>query len=197
VTDPTLVWIVRAQFAAAGLYAAAWLQYAEDDLGPFPRRLGQGMRAALVLLSLLSFIPGVSASGRIAVHQVPELHLVYRDVLPTTLGTLAMAGMLAGLVLSAIAYGEAAIRGVPHAFGHFAALLAMIIGGANDAIVSYGAAAMPYLLDVGNLAEREGGPCVPASSLLGGRAGACRGKRCRGGCCGHSRNCSRTLTTRE
>jgi len=68
--------------------------------------------------------------ARVELHAVPELHLVYRDVLPTTLGAAAMGLLLAGLLLCAVCYAGAAIRGVPHASGHFVALLALLVCGA-------------------------------------------------------------------
>jgi hypothetical protein len=148
-SDRALVLFSRAQGVMLSLHVAAWLKYAEDDLGPLPRGLGTVARFGMFLMAALVLVPGVIYDGRVGTHSFPELGITYRDVLPTSFGAVYMAAIIAGLLLVAISYADAAVRGVPHAPGHFIALLGMLVCGANDAIVSFGASPMPYLLDIG------------------------------------------------
>jgi hypothetical protein len=148
-SDRAMVLFARAQGVVLALHVAAWLRYAEDDLGPLPRGLGTVARFGMFVLAGLVLVPGVIYDGRVGTHSFPELAITYRDVLPTSFGAVYMAAIIAGLLLVAISYADAAVRGVPHALGHFVALLGMLVCGANDAIVSFGASPMPYLLDLG------------------------------------------------
>jgi hypothetical protein len=148
-SDRAVVIFARAQGVLAALHVAAWLRYAEDDLGPLPRGLGAVARFGMFLVAGLVLVPGVIYDGRVGTHAFPELGIVYRDVLPTSFGAVYMAAFIAGLLLVAVSYADAAVRGVPHALGHFVALLGTLVCGANDAIVSFGASPMPYLLDIG------------------------------------------------
>jgi hypothetical protein len=148
-SDRAMVLFSRAQGVMLSLHVAAWLKYAEDDLGPLPRGLGAVARAGMFLMAGLVLLPGAIYDGRVGTHSFPELGITYRDVLPTSFGAVFMAAIIAGLLLVAISYADAAVRGIAHALGHFIALLGMLVCAANDAIVSFGASPMPYLLDIG------------------------------------------------
>jgi signal transduction histidine kinase len=149
--DSTVVALSRLQLAAVMVQIWAWYGYVDAYAG---RRPGRGERrsvALLLVLGLLSLVPGLAYDGTVVGHAVSGMSVSYRDAVPT----LAGQGLFAiGLGSSAVVFARLVAawrRRLPHAALHVLAFAALLLFGLNDALVASGVYRGAYLLDAGFL----------------------------------------------
>ncbi len=141
-------WCTRFNMLFAGLHGVCWYGYVAARQGRGLTRAERALVGGASLLGLLGLVPGVLVSDRIAVRVVPWMGLVYRDVLPTTPGSIACA-------FYALALGALGVRLLRQARtgarAEGLALLTLSATALHDTVVFSLAAPVPYLLSAGFL----------------------------------------------
>ncbi len=148
VSDATILAASRISVAAAAVHVFAWMQYAEADLEPLPRRWRLWLSAGLLAQGALYTLPGVGLTGRVLSHPSELLGAVYHAAEPSPIGGAIFLLLMLGLVLTLLRYARGARRGVPHARAHTAALVVLLCGAASDSAVTLGFSRAPYVLDL-------------------------------------------------
>jgi signal transduction histidine kinase len=140
------VWCSRLNMLFAGLHGACWYGYVAARQGVALTRAERVLVGGASLLGLLGLVPGVLVSDRVVARAVPWLGLVYRDVLPTTAGSIACA-------YYALALGALGVRLLRQARtgarAEGLALLTLSATALHDTVVFSLAAPVPYLLSAG------------------------------------------------
>ncbi len=142
------VWLTRLNYLLAGLHGVCWCAYSAAREGrPLSRREGVLVRAT-ALLGLGGLVPGLMVTDQLVVRTVPWLGVVYRDVIPTPLGSVTFG-------YYALALGVLGVRHLrgrrPGARAEGAALLVLSATALYDTLVFSLAAPLPYLLSLGFL----------------------------------------------
>lgn len=139
-------WCTRFNMLFAGLHGVCWYGYVAARQGRGLTRAERALVGVASLLGLLGLVPGLLVSDRIVVRAVPWLGLVYRDVLPTTAGSIACA-------YYALALGALGVRLLRQARtgarAEGLALLTLSATALHDTVVFSLAAPVPYLLSAG------------------------------------------------
>ncbi|MFO0629983.1 MAG: ATP-binding protein [Polyangiales bacterium] len=145
--DLPLVWYqrcARANVLVAGLHGACWYLY---YAGSRDRPLHRGERAAVaaaVVLGALGLVPELMVSDHVVARAVPWLGVLYRDAVPTPLGSLTLAYFSTALGV----LGVRLIRDQrPGARAEGVALLALAGTALYDTAVFSAALPLPYLLN--------------------------------------------------
>jgi len=142
------VWFTRFNMLFAGLHGACWYGYVAARQGRPLTPAERVLMAMASLLGLLGLVPGALVSDRVVARAVPWMGLVYRDVLPTTLGSAtcvfyALALGVLGVQLCRQTRSGARAEGI--------ALLALSATAVHDTVVFSLAAPLPYLVSAGFL----------------------------------------------
>ena len=146
-TDGALALAARLQLATALVLVAAWCRYADGLLGRPPHPLARALRGVLASLAIASLLPGLAFGGPVRSVELPGLGPV-RVVPPTALALSAFALGLVATTLVALRFVAAWRRGTHLAGAHAAALALVVLAVASDALVTTGAYAAPFLLDL-------------------------------------------------
>lgn len=141
-------WQVGAQrlsVAFGALHVAAWLRFADGELGP--GRLRGRAWIAVATIAPLALVPGITHSGRTNTRVVPGLALVYHEAELTLLGLAATLLIAGSLVVVTARYAAAWRRGAEGAAAFVAAFAVYSLVTLNDILAAAGVLPTPSLLD--------------------------------------------------
>jgi signal transduction histidine kinase len=143
------VWCSRFQLFLAGIHIYAWIRYSDVHIGIRASRLRGWLSGLPLGLGALALVPRVVFDDAVRIHAFAPLGLVYRDTVVTPFGTATFALQLLCFLALIGRYLRAWRCGVRHAVVHVLALGFLTLIVANDALVSAGMVAMPYLIVLG------------------------------------------------
>lgn len=146
-----ILWISRAQLAAAILLSWGWVRFHWTFLGLSPPRLERLAAWALLALSGFALLPGVVFVGPVTLRPTVLLDAVYREVSTTPLGNAIVAAPLVAAALLLERLGRSWRAGVRHARALTLGFAFLVALGLNDALAVTGALDAPYLLGIGLL----------------------------------------------
>ncbi len=159
-----ILWISRAQVAAAILLAWGWVRFHWTFLGLSPARLERLAAWALLGLSGVALLPGVVFLGPVSLRPTGLLDAVYREVSTTPLGRTRSSPPLVAAALLLVRLGRSWRSGVRHARALTLGFAFLVALGLNDALAVAGVVDAPYLLGIGLL-----GPVVALAWSLSAR----------------------------
>ena len=90
-------------------------------------------------------------SDQVAERRVDWLGWVYRDAVPTTLGSVSYIIYCGALVILTVRYARRWREGQPYAAAHFFGIGVLLVAGVNDSLTASRVYDAPYLLDLGFL----------------------------------------------
>jgi two-component system sensor histidine kinase HydH len=141
----------RITLFVAGFHGAAWFVYsAAQERRPL-NRLDRGVIAMGLSVAFAALVPGLLVSDRISVRRVGWLGWVYRDAVPTPLGSVGYSVYCGALILLTYRYARRWRAGEPYVAAHFVGLGALLVAAVNDSLTSSRLYDAPYLLDLGFL----------------------------------------------
>jgi signal transduction histidine kinase len=146
---PVLLGMSRVQLAVAILQHWAWMRYAEAFSRSRSTKAGRWLEGLVIAAAAASLLPGAAFDGTVTYHTFPVWHVAYNDahMTPLGLGTMTLLPPVASVVFAR--FVRAHREGVRYATVQTAAYAAVVAFSVNDAMVSTGRFALPYLLDVG------------------------------------------------
>ena len=151
VAPHTLVLAGRFTLLVAGLHGAAWFSYSAAQQGRPLSRMDRVIVGVGITVGAAALVPGLLLSETISERHVAWLGAVYRDAVPTPLGSVAYAVYCGALVVLTYRYAQRWRHGEPYAAAHFFGLGALLIAGVNDSLTASRLYDAPYLLDLGFL----------------------------------------------
>lgn len=149
--DEVIAWASRLALVSGGLHGLCWVPFtariADRPLSWFDRAL----MAGAVVFSVLCLIPGVLVTSQVTGLGVEIVGAVYRDAVPTTLGSVCFGYYCFGLLVIAIRLGRHAMRGHRETWPQFFAFLILLAAATSDSLTASRVWSLPYLLNVGFL----------------------------------------------
>jgi two-component system sensor histidine kinase HydH len=148
VSDHAVVLGSRFAMFFGGLHTAAWFEFSAAQQGRRLRRFERAMVATGVCLAAAALVPGLFLTDEIRGRPVPWLGVVYRDGIPTTVGSIAFGYHVLALAFLFVRYVWAWSRRERHAATYAIVLGAMLGCALHDSLAMEGIIQGPYLLDV-------------------------------------------------
>ncbi len=149
--DEVVVICARLQIAAAVLHDWAWLRYTSVLLGRPGSRSDRVITAALAAVTVVGISTPLLVHGAVQTRAVPWIDAVYRTPDVTPAGVVAWVLVLGVLLIPIARLVRAARLRVAGARLQLAALAALLLMGANDALVAGRLVEGIYLVDLGSL----------------------------------------------
>ncbi|MHB8873084.1 MAG: sensor histidine kinase [Myxococcaceae bacterium] len=149
VSPEVITWGSRVSLLLGGLHALAWFNYvAAQDARPMSR-LERGFVVVGLCFAALAPVPGALITDQVGTHSFANT--VYRDAIPTALGTACFIFYSLGLAVLAAGQWRRWRRKRPAALAHFVGLSIFLLAGLCDSLAAARVLDLPYLLDVGFL----------------------------------------------
>jgi signal transduction histidine kinase len=146
-SEASIVLAARFTLSVAGLHGASWVAY---DIDNSPGRDSRLARAGIVIVlsfAALAWVPGLLVSD-VVVDRHAWFGLVYRDAVPTTLGTVAYGYYCVAISGLVVRYARAVFRGERRLLPQLVGIATLTACATLDSLAAAQVTRMPYVLDI-------------------------------------------------
>lgn len=136
---------LRLALGAAGV--AAWMVYADRDLGSRRPRLQRLLVGSALVAGAIALVPGLTFNPPVVARVLPAFGVTYRDPTPTLAAALLEGWLLLLFAMVTLRYALAAVRlRDPSAAAQAVAFAVLLTAALNDVLAVAGLLSTPYVL---------------------------------------------------